>query len=149
MTTALLMTLLMSATFDGDNLKGVTSLRVVVESIPAPTRLAWNTDRLHADVEANLRTGGIQLSQIPGIVPFLYVQVTVLPLSWGLHRLRMPVLADGRHRGQDKPIWPTSGPTHFYSARWKTSRDLAKAIWQSVLGETDRLVRDIQSANPS
>src|SRR5450631_3991231 len=79
----LLVTLALAATFEPENLKGVTSMRVIVENVPGAEKIGLDPNLVQTDIEASLRKAGIKVTQIAGILPYIYLQLNVLPLPDG------------------------------------------------------------------
>jgi hypothetical protein len=150
---SLLVTLALAATFEPDNLKGVTSMRVVVENVPGADKVGLDPNLVQTDIEASLRNAGIKVTQIAGMLPYLYLQMSVLPLPDGCVAYSMHVaLKTGANIVATKSLvmsdlWSDG----ILSARCKNDKkdktDVSKIIRQSVLDTTNKMVNDIRAAN--
>jgi hypothetical protein len=152
----LLVTLAMGATFDAENLKGITSMRVIVENVPGAEKIGLDPNLVQADVEANLRKAGIKVTQIAGILPYVYLQVNVLPLpdgcvAFGMHlSLKTGATIVDSKRLIVGDIWSDG----VLNARCKDNKsakldttEVVKSIRKSISDETNKMLSDILAAN--
>lgn len=155
---ALVATLALAATFEPDNLKGITSMRVIVENVPGADEIGLDPNLVQTDVEASLRKAGLKATQIAGILPYVYLQMSVLPLPGGCIAFSMQLaLKTGANIvGTKKLIMGDLWSDGILNARCKSGKkdktgkaEVLKAIQKSILEETNKMVSDILAANPT
>lgn len=146
----LLMTLALAAAYEPDNLKGVTSMRVVVEDIPGGDKLGLGPNLLQSDVEGSLTKAGLKISPIAGVLPYVYLQLNVLPLPNRCVAYSASLsLKTGATLSTKKLIITDLWSDGLLRARCKSDNaDVVKAIRQSILDATNKLANDILAANP-
>jgi hypothetical protein len=150
---ALLTVIALAATFEPENLKGVTSMRVVVEDIPGADKVGVDPDLVQMEMETNLRKAGIKVTQIAGILPYVHLQMNVLSLPDGciVYALRLSLKTGADMVGTKKLIMGDLWTEGILRAQCKADKkdktDVAKTIRQSVIDETTKMVNDILAAN--
>jgi hypothetical protein len=150
---AMLVTVALAATFEPENLKGVTSMRVVVENVPGADKVGLDPDVVENELETNLRNAGIKVTQIAGILPYVHLQMNVLPLPDGcvVYSVRLSLKTGADVVGTKRLIMGELWTEGILRARCKTDKkdktDVAKVIRQSVIDETSKMVNDILVAN--
>jgi hypothetical protein len=150
---AFLAILALTVTFEPENLKGISSMRVIVENIPGADKIGLDPTAIQSDVEDNLRTAGIKVTQMAGILPYVYVQMTVLPLPDGcvVYSLNLSLKTGATVNGTKKLIVGDLWNDGLLRARCKTDKkdktDVAKVIRQSVVDESSKMLKDILAAN--
>ena len=153
MHTALLLTFALGATFEPDNLKGLTSMRIIVENVPGAEKVGLDPSSVQADIESTLRKGGIKVTQIAGILPYLYVQMSVLPLPDGCvaYSLHFSLKTGADIISSKKLVMADLWSDGILSARCTTGKkdktEVATYIRQSVIDEANKMVNDIVAAN--
>jgi hypothetical protein len=147
---ALLVALAVTATFEPENLKGVTSMRVIVENIPGADKVGLDADIVQTDIEALLRKAGIKVTQIAGILPYVHLQTNVLPLPDGCVAYSVHVaLKTGANTVSTKrlimgDLWSDG----VLGARCKTAKvEVVQAIRRSISDEANKMVNDILVSN--
>jgi len=149
----LLLAIALAATFEPENLKGVTSMRVVVENIPGADKIGLDPDLVQTEMETNIRKAGLKVTQIAGILPYAHLQMNVLPLPDGCVvyslRLSLKTGADvvGTKRLVMGDLWSEGILRARCKADTKDKADVAKIIRQAVVDETNKMVNDILVAN--
>jgi hypothetical protein len=149
----LLLTLALAATFQPENLKGVTSMRVVVENVPGADKVGLDPNLIQTDIEATLRKAGLKVTQIAGMLPYVYLQMSVLPLPDGCvaYSMHLTLKTGANIVGTKSLVMSDLWSDGTLSARCKNDKkdktDVSKIIRQSVLDETNKMVNDIRSAN--
>lgn len=150
---AMLIAIVLAATFEPENLKGVTSMRVVVESVPGAEKVGLDPDVVQNELETNLRKAGIKVTQIAGILPYVHLQMNVLPLPDGcvVYSVRLSLKTGADVVGTKRLIMGDLWTEGILRARCKADKndktDVAKLIRQSVIDETSKMVNDILVAN--
>jgi hypothetical protein len=148
-----LLAIALAATFEPENLKGVTSMRVVVENIPGADKIGLDPDLVQTEMETNLRKAGLKVTQIAGILPYVHLQLNVLPLPDGCVvyslRLSLKTGADivGTKRLVMGDLWSEGILRARCKADTKDKTDVAKIIRQTVVDETNKMANDILVAN--
>jgi hypothetical protein len=154
MQSAFLLTLLLAATFEPENLKGVTSMRVVVENVPGADKVGLDPNLIQTDVEATLRKAGLKVTQIAGMLPYVYLQLSVLPLPNGCvaYSMHVALKTGATVVGTKTLVMSDLWSDGVLSARCKNDKkdktDVSKIIRQSILDEIGKMANDIRSANP-
>ena len=149
----LLLAIAIAATFEPENLKGVTSMRVVVENVPGADKVGLDPDLVQTEMETNLRKAGIKVTQIAGILPYVHLQMNILPLPDGCVvysvRLSLKTGADivGTNRLVMGDLWTEGILRAQCKADKKDMTDVSKVIRQSVIDETNKMLKDILIAN--
>jgi hypothetical protein len=152
---ALLVALALAAAFEPENLKGVTSMRVVVENVPGADKIGLDPNLVQTDMEAALRKAGIKVTQIAGMLPYLYLQMTVLPLPDGCvaYSMRLALKTGANLVGTKNLVMSDLWSDAVLSARCKNDKqdktDVSKIIRQAVLDATNKMANDIRAANPN
>jgi hypothetical protein len=155
----LLVALTLAATFEPENLKGAMSMRVVVENVPGGDKVGLDPNLVQADIEANLRKAGIKVTQIAGMLPYVYLQMNVLSLPDGcfVYSLHLS-LKTGANSVTTKrlimaDLW-SDGVLNARCSATKASKankadntEVLKVIQKSITDETNKMVADILSAN--
>jgi len=150
---ALLLAIGLAATFEPENLKGVTSMRVVVENVPGADKVGLDPDLVQTEMETSLRNAGIKVTQIAGILPYVHLQMNVLSLPDGcvVYSLRLSLKTGADMVGTKRLIMADLWTEGILRARCKTDKkdktDVAKLIRQSVTDEMSKMVNDILAAN--
>jgi hypothetical protein len=150
---ALLMAIAVAATFEPENLKGITSMRVVVENVPGADKVGLDPDVVQDELETNLRKAGIKVSQIAGILPYVHLQMNVLSLPDGcvVYSVRLSLKTGADVVGTKRLIMGDLWTEGILRARCKTDKkdktDVAKIIRQTVIDETTKMANDILAAN--
>jgi hypothetical protein len=143
------------ANFDPENLKGVANMRVIVESIPGADSIGLDADFVQNDVESNLRKAGLETSRLPGILPYVYLQINVLPLpnNCAAYSIHLSLKTGADIVGTMKLVMADLWSDGVLSARCKTAKkgktdaELVKVIREGVVSETKKMVHDILAAN--
>lgn len=150
MNVTLLVTLALAATFEPDNLKGITSMRVIVEDVPGGDNLGLDPNLLQSDVEGSLTQAGLKISPIAGVLPYVYLQLNVLPLPDRCVVYSASLsLKTGATLSTKKLIIADLWSAGLLRARCKSDNaDVVKAIRKSILDATNKLANDILAANP-
>ncbi len=146
----LLVTLALATTFDPENLKGITSMRVIVENVPGAEKIGLDADVVETDIEANLRKAGMKVTQIAGILPYVHLQMNVLPLPDGCvaYSMRLSLKTGANIVSTNRLIMGDLWSDGVLGARCKIAKtEILKLIRQSVMDETNRMVNDILVAN--
>jgi hypothetical protein len=150
---ALFVTLALSATFEPENLKGVTSMRVIVENVPGADKIGLDPNLVQAEIEASLRKAGIRVTEIAGILPYVYLQMSVLPLPDGCvaYSIHLSLKTGANLVSTKKLIMGDLWTDGTLGARCKTNKkdkiEIKEIIRQSVMDETNKMVKDILAAN--
>jgi hypothetical protein len=150
---AMLMVIALAATFEPENLRGVTNMRVVVENVPGADKIGLDLDVVQYELEANLRQAGIKVTQIAGILPYVHLQMNVLPLPDGcvVYSVRLSLKTGAEVVGTKRLIMGDLWTEGILRARCKADKndktDVAQLIRQSVIDETSTMVNDIVVAN--
>jgi hypothetical protein len=147
--------LALGATFEPTNLKGITNMRVIVEDIPGADRVGLDADSVQTDIESILQKAGLETTRIPGILPYLHLQLTVLPLpnDCVAYSVRLSLKTGADIVGTKKLVMADLWSDGMLGARCKTDKkaktdtEVAKVIRQSINDETIKMISDILAAN--
>jgi hypothetical protein len=148
---ALLVTLALAATFEPENLKGITSMRVIVEDVPGGYKLGLDPNLIQSDVEGSLTKAGLKISPIAGLLPYVYLRLNVLPLPdhCVVYSASVSLKAGATLSSTKKPIITDVWSDGLLRARCKSDNaDVVKAMRQSILDVTEKLANDLLAANP-
>jgi hypothetical protein len=149
----ILVAVALAATFEPNNLKGITSMRVIVENVPGADKVGLDPNAVQTDVEANLRKGGIKVTPMAGILPCLYLQVTILTLPdrCVVYSMHLSLKTDSNIVATKEVVladlWSDGTLRAHCKNDKKDKTDVGKIIRQAIVDETNKLVSDIRSAN--
>ena len=136
------------ATVDDATLKGITSLQVFVEGVsPRDKPRGLTSDRIHADVERQLRTAGIAVSA--SATEYLYVNVNTLQPRQGLYSYSVVVmLRQPAYLVRDPLIMAPAAITWWQGADGIAVAANLQSVRDAVRDLVDKFIHAFREKNP-
>jgi hypothetical protein len=136
------------ATVDDATLKGITSLQVFVEGVsPQDKPRGLTRDRIHADVESQLRTAGIAVSA--RATEYLYVNVNTLQPRQGLYSYSVVVmLRQPAYLVRDPLIMAPAAITWWKGADGIAVAENLQSVRDAVHDLVDKFIHAFREQNP-